>query len=100
MTKAEIEDYLYFFWATLLKANAVADTDIDSFQQMIILTLSQASVYIEAPGYAANTSSREYADDIINEINTLSDKIVANIPGRTADDSFWLKITTQFYFIT
>ncbi len=100
MTKDQIEDYLYFFWAPLLKANAVADADMDSFQQKIILTLSQASVYIEAPNYTAGTSSRDYADNIVNEINALSDKIVANMAGRTTDDSYWLKITTQFYFFT
>jgi hypothetical protein len=46
---------------------------------MIILTLSQASVYIEAPDFVAGTSSREYQDDIVDEINTLSDKIVAKL---------------------
>ncbi|MEP6682780.1 MAG: hypothetical protein ABJA35_05945, partial [Parafilimonas sp.] len=95
MTKEEIEDYLYFFLAPLLKANTVGDADMDSFQQMIILTLSQASVYIEAPGYTANTSSREFSNEIINEISDLSDKIFANIPDRTTDDSYWLKITVS-----
>lgn len=100
MTKNEIEDYLYFFWAPLQKANAIADVDVDSFQQMIILTLSQASVYIEAPGYAAGTSRRDYEDDIIHEINELTDKIVANIPLRTTDDSYWMKVTQQISFFT
>lgn len=100
MTKGQIEDYLYFFWAPLLKVNAPADADKDSFQQMIILTLSQASVYIEAAAYTAGASSREYADEIVKEIDELADKIVANLPGRPTDDAFWLKITTQVYFIT
>jgi hypothetical protein len=100
MTKDQIEDYLYFFWAPLLKVNAPADADKDSLQQMIILTLSQATIYIEAPGYVAGTSSREYADEIVKKINEFADKIVANIPGRATDDSFWLKITTQIYFVT
>lgn len=93
MTKSEIEDYLYFFWAPLLEANAVSDADMDSFQKMIILSFSQASVYIEAPAYKVASSSREYSDDIINEINDFADKIFTNIPSRTTDDSYWLNIT-------
>lgn len=100
MTKDQIEDYLYFFWAPLLKANAIADADKDSFEQMIILTLSQTSVYIEAPDYVAGASSRDYSAEILTETDQFADKIVAAIPSRTTDDSFWLKIITQSYFFT
>ena len=92
MTRDNIEDYLYFFWAPLLKEGAVAVEEIDDFEKMIILTLSQGSVYIEAPNYKAG-SSREFADDIKNEITGLTNKIVAGMPARTLDDSYWLKIT-------
>lgn len=93
MTRDNIEDYLYFFWAPLLKANAVNADEVDLFQKMIILTLSQSSVYIEAPDYKAGNSSREYTDDIKNEVSTFADKIFAEIPGRSASDNYWLKIT-------
>ncbi|NCD72506.1 hypothetical protein [Mucilaginibacter agri] len=100
MTKDQIEDYLYFFWAPLLKANSIADVDRDSFERLVILTLSQVSVYIEAPDYVSGASSRDYSADIVTEIDQFADKIVANIPDRTTDDSFWLKIITQSYFFT
>jgi hypothetical protein len=61
MTRDNIEDYLYFFWAPLLKAEAIAPDEIDLFQKMVILTLSQASVYIEAPTYKAGSSSRDFS---------------------------------------
>jgi len=93
MTKEEIKDYLYFFWAPLLKANAVSDADINGFQKMITLTLSQAAVYIEAPAYKAGSSNRDFSDDIITDINEFSNKIFSNIPLRTTEDSYWLKIT-------
>ena len=93
MTKEEIEDYLYFFWAPLLKTNAVSAADIEDFQKMIILTFSQATVYVEATGYNAGSSSREYPEEITNEISAFADKIFANVPSRTLDDSYWLKIS-------
>ena len=37
MTKEEIEDYLYFFWAPLLQAGEVSDDDMEEFQKRIIL---------------------------------------------------------------
>ncbi|WP_426672052.1 hypothetical protein ACPPVU_12535 [Mucilaginibacter sp. McL0603] len=95
MTNDEIKDYLYFFWAPLLKADAVSEAAIDEFQKMIILTLSQAVVYIEAPAYKAGTSTRDFSDNIITDINEFSDKIFNNIPLRTTDDSYWLKITVS-----
>ena len=92
MIRDNIEDYLYFFWAPLLKAEAVSAEQMDAFQQMIILTLGQASVYIEAPAYKPG-SSREFSEEIKKSITEFTDKIVANIPARSPDDSYWLKIT-------
>lgn len=98
MTKDQIADYLYFFWAPLLKAKAINEDELNDFQKMIILTLSQASVYVEAPGYIAGASSRDFAEDIIRETDELADKIAANIPVRTTEDSYWLQVTPQAYF--
>lgn len=95
MTRDDIEDYLYFFWAPLLKANAVGVSEIDDFQKMIILTMSQASVYIEAPAYISLNSSREYPDKIKNEVSDFTDKIVAEMPARSGEDFYWLKITVS-----
>ncbi|HEX5025709.1 MAG TPA: hypothetical protein VFV68_10570, partial [Agriterribacter sp.] len=94
MTRDSIEDYLYFFWAPLLKEGTLNPDDIDAFQEMIILTLSQAAVYIEAPEYIAGVSSREFPDEIKNEITAFGDKIFSNIPARGTDNALWLKITT------
>ena len=60
---------------------------------MVILTMSQSSVYIEAPAYAPGVSSREYTDDIKNEISGLTNKILATIPERTTDQTFWLNLS-------
>ncbi len=95
MTRDNIEDYLYFFWAPLLKANAVGIAEIDDFQKMIILTMSQASAYIEAPAYISLNSSREYPDEIKKEVSDFTDKIVAEIPARSGEDFYWLKITVS-----
>jgi len=99
MTKDQIIDYLYFFWAPLLKANAINENERNDFQKIIILTLSQASVHIEAPGYIAGTSSRDFTEEITHEIDKLADRIVATIPVRTAEDSYWLQITPHTYFV-
>ncbi|MFT3701338.1 MAG: hypothetical protein QM802_03170 [Agriterribacter sp.] len=91
MTRDSIEDYLYFFWAPLLEAGVLSPDQVDDFQKMIILTLSQSSVYIEAPDYKPG-STRNYSDDIKNDITQFSDKIFANIAGRSPEDNYWLAI--------